>query len=448
MICARSEVGLSRLPVTEEIAGSNPVERATDIFTLVGCFFMKNIPFLLHFCTIYVIILPIGLESPRSFYNKISDNIRERIPSVMVRNHEQFNLSDSEVKLSTSLKEKVLKSIAAMATLLAAVAPLSACGETHSEPTPDTTTATSQESESPSSEPSPETSASSCTKFEGDQELLTDLKLAKTDGEKRNAFVEFARKQTDEPMAETNSMGTTTTSQANLVDTINKLGEDSATTLEASLNLVADGCFSDDDKKFISDSFLSSATLGQATMSLSHVFDNAIEFSDDDETIKDVKNSVSCKIIHTAKAEERDGVEQPPFITRNNLNVSKGVEKMDPLQDTSLSGSFYVSQIVCQTENKSLVTEHLTIVHTSSNEDSVDSLENGKQASKMINPALSPGDIINDEPLYASWTILTDRGVNPDSQIPTLYNGVATTLGEVPAVKEALAEREEVLANK
>ena len=29
--CARSEVGLSRLPVTEEIAGSNPVERATII---------------------------------------------------------------------------------------------------------------------------------------------------------------------------------------------------------------------------------------------------------------------------------------------------------------------------------------------------------------------------------------------------------------------------------
>lgn len=28
--CARSEVGLSRLPVTEEIAGSNPVGRATE----------------------------------------------------------------------------------------------------------------------------------------------------------------------------------------------------------------------------------------------------------------------------------------------------------------------------------------------------------------------------------------------------------------------------------
>jgi hypothetical protein len=28
IVCARSEVGLSRLPVTEEIAGSNPVGRA------------------------------------------------------------------------------------------------------------------------------------------------------------------------------------------------------------------------------------------------------------------------------------------------------------------------------------------------------------------------------------------------------------------------------------
>lgn len=320
--------------------------------------------------------------------------------------------------------------------------------ESYSEPTPDTTTSTSQESESPSPEPSPEVSTSSCTKFEGDQELLTDLKLAKTDGEKRNAFVKFARKQTDEPMAETNSMGTTTTSQANLVDTINQLGRDSMTTLESSLNLVADGCFDDDDKKFISDSFLSSATLGQATMSLSHVFDNAIEFSDDDEIIEDLKNEVSCKIIHTAKGKEVNGVKQPTFITRYNANVSKDVETSDPLQKTNLEGSFWVSQIVCQTEDKSLVTEQLTLVNTSSNEDDIDSLENGKQAVTMINPLLTPGAMINDETRYASWTILTSRGVNPDSQIPTLDNGVDTTLGKVPAVKEALVEREEVRANK
>ena len=68
MICARSEVGLSRLPVTEEIAGSNPVERATDNSPLDRVFFYgKNMPYLLHLCAIYVMILPIGLKSLRSF---------------------------------------------------------------------------------------------------------------------------------------------------------------------------------------------------------------------------------------------------------------------------------------------------------------------------------------------------------------------------------------------
>ena len=40
--CARSEVGLSRLPVTEEIAGSNPVERATMIRSLMECFLLSS----------------------------------------------------------------------------------------------------------------------------------------------------------------------------------------------------------------------------------------------------------------------------------------------------------------------------------------------------------------------------------------------------------------------
>ena len=93
-------------------------------------------------------ILPIGLEGLRNFYNKISDNVRGRIPSVMVRNREQFNPSDSEIQLSTLLKEKALKGIATAAALLAAVAPLSACGESYSEPTPDTTS-TSQETQDP-----------------------------------------------------------------------------------------------------------------------------------------------------------------------------------------------------------------------------------------------------------------------------------------------------------
>ena len=38
--CARSEVGLSRLPVTEEIAGSNPVGRAKIKHSPFGGYFI------------------------------------------------------------------------------------------------------------------------------------------------------------------------------------------------------------------------------------------------------------------------------------------------------------------------------------------------------------------------------------------------------------------------
>ena len=154
MICARSEVGLSRLPVTEEIAGSNPVERATDNSPLDRVFFYGKytifIAFLYNLC--YYIANWTGRS--KEFYNKISDNVRERIPSVMVRNREQFNPSDSETQLPTLLKEKALKGIATAAALLASVAPLSACGESYSEPTPNVTTPTLQKSPTPSPEAS------------------------------------------------------------------------------------------------------------------------------------------------------------------------------------------------------------------------------------------------------------------------------------------------------
>lgn len=104
-------------------------------------------------------ISTIGLSSLRSFYNKIPDNVRERAPSVMVYNPNKLNNpSGSETRFSTLLREKTLKGIATAAALLAAVAPLSACGETHSEPTPDTTTSTAQNptETSPSTEKSPD----------------------------------------------------------------------------------------------------------------------------------------------------------------------------------------------------------------------------------------------------------------------------------------------------
>ena len=401
---------------------------------------MENIPFLLHFCTICVMILPIGLEGLRSFYNKIPDNVRERNPNVMVYSPNKLNSPSG-----SELPKKIIALFGAAAFALGAAG----CnGETHSEPTPDTTTSTAQETQNPtpSSEPSPEVSASSCIKFDGDQELIEDLKSAKTDGEKRNAFVEFARKQTDKPMAETNSMGTTTTSTVNLVDTVEQLGRDSTTTLEAALNLAADGCISDDDKKFMANAFVSSSTLGQASKSLGRAFDFAIEFPEDNEA---EKNEVSCKeVLYSAEGIEINGVKQPPHVARDIFKTEKeeDIDKRNPLQDTSLKGGIFASQTACETNDGKPIIEQITLVHTSYNQNSIDNLSTGEQAEVMANPYISTESM--DDPQYATWTILTHRAVDPGSEIPALYEGEQTTLGKVPAIKEALAKIEEARTNK
>ena len=388
-------------------------------------------------------ILPIGLEGLRSFYNKIPDNVRERTPSVMVQNGERLNPSGSE----KSLSKKIMALVGATAFALGAAGCNS---ESYSEPTPDTTTSTAQETQNPtpSSEPSPEVSASSCIKFDGDQELIEDLKSAKTDGEKRNAFVEFARKQTDKPMAETNSMGTTTTSTVNLVDTVEQLGRDSTTTLEAALNLAADGCISDDDKKFMANAFVSSSTLGQASKSLGRAFDFAIEFPEDNEA---EKNEVSCKeVLYSAEGIEINGVKQPPHVARDIFKTEKeeDIDKRNPLQDTSLKGGIFASQTACETNDGKPIIEQITLVHTSYNQNSIDNLSTGEQAEVMANPYISTESMAKNDPQYATWTILTHRAVDPGSEIPALYEGEQTTLGKVPAIKEALAKIEEARTNK
>ena len=124
MICARSEVGLSRLPVTEEIAGSNPVERATDNSPLDRVFFYgKYSIFIAFMCNLCYDIANWTVKS-KEFYNKIPDNVRERTPSVMAKNHENPNPSGSEKILS---RRKAIKVLGEVGTIAAAAVFVDAC---------------------------------------------------------------------------------------------------------------------------------------------------------------------------------------------------------------------------------------------------------------------------------------------------------------------------------
>ena len=87
-------------------------------------------------------------------------------------------------------------------------------------------------------------------------------------------------------------------------------------------------------------------------------------------------------------------------------------------------------------------------MHTSYNQNSIDNLSTGEQAEVMANPYISTESMAKNDPQYATWTILTHRAVDPGSEIPALYEGEQTTLGKVPAIKEALAKIEEARTNK
>lgn len=216
-------------------------------------------------------IWAIGLESLRSFYNKISDNVRGRIPSVMVRNREQFNPSDSKTSLSTTTKEKFLKGIATAAALLASVAPLSACGESYSEPTPDTTS-TSQETQdlTPSveetSSPSPE--AREIPEIEGLDNLLDSLDNAKDTNDKRAAFINYTNMHANSESAKLNvdEFGQIITTKEELPGVMKNIGEHSA----YSINLMAKSYFKLVDEGRVEeademrDAYLSSMAIGNA----------------------------------------------------------------------------------------------------------------------------------------------------------------------------------------
>jgi hypothetical protein len=104
LICARSEVGLSRLPVTEEIAGSNPVERATDNSPLDRVFFYEKYSIFIAFMCNLCYDIANWTGKSKEFYNKIPDNVRERTPSVMVYNPNNPSGSSKEMSRRSLLK--------------------------------------------------------------------------------------------------------------------------------------------------------------------------------------------------------------------------------------------------------------------------------------------------------------------------------------------------------
>lgn len=254
---------------------------------------MENMPYLLHFCTICVMILPIGLEGLRSFYNKIPDNVRERTPSVMVQNGERPNPSGSE----KSLPKKIMALIGATAFALG----VAGCNsESYSEPTPDVTTSTSQEYSDPTvdsedaREPAPQEVLDMYEKMNG----LDELK-AKLDDQNRkedidfNEWREYIAKFTNNNISDENDRispdqyGPTLTDKVSLGDDIDLVIKNQVYSILYFGTMWRDSIhygypLSDDQAKTLRNVILETNTLGQAKYLLSEIF------TDDD--LSDGKN--------------------------------------------------------------------------------------------------------------------------------------------------------------
>ena len=333
---------------------------------------MENILNLLHFCIVYVMIWAIGLESLRSFYNKISDNVRGRIPSVMARNREQFNPSDSETSLSTTTKEKFLKGIATAAALLASVAPLSACGESYSEPTPDTTS-TSQETQDPTpsveetSSPSPE--AREIPEIEGLDDLLSSLDNAKDTNDKRADFINYTNMHANSESAklDIDEFGQIITTKEELPGVMKNIGEHSAYSInlmaKSYFKLVDEGRVEEADK--MRDAYLSSMAIGNAQDVIYNLFEGYKEYPEtkyrqyNDFDLFPLDGQPNKIFESTGK----DGL-SPKLVRNNANNADPCSDKGDLTRCNGLNYGGYIPKYQAAYLTGDGVKEIMTIVNT------------------------------------------------------------------------------------
>ena len=170
MICARSEVGLSRLPVTEEIAGSNPVERATDNSPLDRVFFYGKYSIFIAFMCNLCYDIANWTEESKEFYNKIPDNVRERTPSVMVYNPN--NPSDSPKEMP---RRDFIKFGAKFGAIAATLALAAGCGAQKVQSAEQTTPAPTESSIGPDSKKITESQTPETKEIKINKEAVTQL---------------------------------------------------------------------------------------------------------------------------------------------------------------------------------------------------------------------------------------------------------------------------------
>ena len=450
---------------------------------------MENIPYLLHFCTICVMILPIGLEGLRSFYNKIPDNVRERTPSVMVYSPNKLNSPSG-----SELPKKIIALFGAAAFALGAAG----CNnsESYSKPTPDTTTSTSQETQNPTSTLSPTPSPeASTTKAEKDipQEIIDkykDVNLSDIRGllekEKNGEEVSysewranFTKTVNENFIPEANRISADKyeavyTNKDNLVEDLSPVIENNVIGIFALGSMRQDSVehgypFSKEEMKIIDKGVLNTITAAQAKFSLGSItkYDKN-EYFPNIFRIKDITN-IRTEAIFEGTGKNYKGEEMPytyytsdPYEkgTQNHCDVKKSIARcmetnngvdLGPNKSPSGTGSIYEANTIeiskvyeISYENTDGKQRHVPFaVRTFVNGD-IDLNNLDVPGTQQVSSDLHGVDFtdvgkgIYMTPVIAGFDILTDS----DMDFPFLEeNGIEVTPRSVPKVAEAIENR-------
>ncbi len=396
-------------------------------------------------------ILPIGPEGLRSFYNKIPDNVRERTPSVMIYSPNKLSNPSGSKETNPLLR----KAIATLTIAAASTLSMSACGETYTKPTPDATS-TSQETQDPThpveeiSSPSPE--VREIPEIEGLDDLLNSLDNAKDTNDLRADFINYTNMHVNSESAklDIDEFGQIITTDEELPEVMKNIGEHSAYSInlmaKSYFKLVDEGRVEEADK--MRDAYLSSMAIGHAKEVIYNLFEGYKEYPETNDRQYDAFDLFSLdgqpnKIFESTG---KDGLY--PKLVRNNLNNA------DPCSDegdlTRCNGLNYSGQIPKYQAaylTGDGVTEIMTVVNT------VDTLRSGSAEYLNFDPSKKQavdGTADRTVKVRVAPVIIDFRGIGGPSSLykqgspmPFTINGKDVPAYEIPEIQKAWKDSED-----
>ena len=376
----------------------------------------------------------------KEFYNKIPDNVRERTPSVMVKNHENFNPSGSPEN-STSRRDFLKGLIAIGATAAFAMSGCSAEKVQSAEQTTPAPTSTSTES-TPTARRTPEEIKN--LEFAGLTELVStikDLDPKKDHNKTREALIRFINEniKDDSARIDIDEYGRVYTSKEDIPETMKKVGMNTAQGLSIISKLYGSSVQYDyplqkKDAEQIMNAYVENFTVGSGRESLNdHLIPDIAShpMNQGNKLFKQLEVGTALTPIYEAEAKDESS---SVIFRRNNLNTTEG-ETKDLLHSDGLN---WTSTFAYQgffpkgtTEKTSADTLTEVVVFARTTTENDPTLLNTPATEQQGNATLYD----TDEGMYITGVIGAVRDVNQDSKIPTLVKGQEVPASQVPQIE-------------